>query len=119
MVQLPRRDVVYPVKNTGRQSTGHPPAPTPDDHLRDIISTHLHGGYANPAALALSIQAAGYTRPTPVTTLGALAGLHPRDILRDRDGAPWSAASISNEDYERHGPWHLIAPAPQDIISTQ
>lgn len=107
MGQMPKRDVFYPVRDTGRQSSG-PTSPTPDVHLADIIMRKLHEGMGNPIQIALAVQAAGYTRPVLVPTLHALAGLPPTAILTDRDGSPWAAASVSDADFERYAPWQLV-----------
>lgn len=117
MVNLPNRPhVVYPTRDTGRQSSGRP---TPDPYLADIILAALQSGGVNPAALALTIQEAGYTRPTPITTIVELAGLGPRDILSDKDGALWSASAISDEDFTRHGPWTLERAERRTTITTE
>lgn len=115
MVNLPKRDVLYPVRDTGRQSDGRP-TPEPDRHLIDIMNQYRGYGLDT---IALAIQSAGYTRPTPVPTVGALAGCGPRDILSDKDGQLWSAASISNEDFEHGAPWLLERAARRPTITSE
>lgn len=117
MPHLPTHpQVVYPTRDSGRQSTGRPPAAEPDPHLLMLLNQYRSAGVY---FMAKALQDAGYTRPTPITTTTELAGLGPTDILSDATGALWSAASISDHDFQEHGPWTLERAARRATITTE
>lgn len=113
---LPKRDVYTPSRDTGRQSTGHPGGMEVDQALVDILNQRR--GF-NLDDVARAIQAAGYARPTLVPTVGALAGLPPTAILTDKDGAPWAAASVDDEAFDRYAPWLLVHHPHTPTVAAQ
>lgn len=117
MPTLPNPDAKYPVHNTGPQSASAP-APEPVDLTMVDLLRRMH--IEDPELVAGVLQSNGYARPEPVADLLALAGLPPQAMLWDKDGSPWSAASISEEDFTRWGPWHLVAkPRPGAILTEE
>lgn len=116
MPNLPQRDARYPVANTGPQSATAPP-PDPVDLTMVDLLRRMH--VEDPEVVARVLAANGYTRPEPVPDLLTLAGLPPQAMLWDKDGSSWSAASISEEDFTRWGPWHLVAAPRPGAVTTE
>lgn len=113
MPEIPGARLHYPQRNTGRQSLDAPPPPEPDRTLVGIL-TRASGQSAS--AVALAIQAAGYTRPQVVHTWGSLVDYPPTTVLTDSTGGPWTADAIPEQTWERHAPWHVVyTPQVPDI----
>ena len=113
MPEIPGTRLHYPQRNTGRQSLDAPPPPEPDRTLMDIL-TRSSGQTAS--AVALAIQAAGYTRPQAVHNWADLVDHPPHSVLTDKDQLPWTADAIPEQAWERNAPWHLVyTPQVPDI----
>ena len=106
-------DAVTPNYRSGKQAPDGPPKRQPDLTLVDILR-QLH--IEDPEVVATVLQRHGYRQPKRVHEYRDVVGMPMTAGLTDGDGELWSAASITEADFDKHGPWHLVhVPHVDDV----